>query len=473
MSQVRITKRLADDKKQLIYSEDVKIENTFFQWYDQAREKYQWKTWVVAVIEFIGTFLMTFMIIAPATFGLYSAETYGNSDFGQVIEEIFSFMFMRALWVAMGIWVLIILFNKISVNLNPAITISEMAAHNHLRAQGVVKILAQVSGGIVASYIALYLGIAWMGEVNSLDSIILGTHNFYQPNADVQLGFMIDSKPIVLADHQAYIAVQFFMEFILTFLLLLAVFATDHVNWSLRSWILALALLVLVSIGIRTDNVALNPARLIGPAMASATYNLNHAGAEIDAAALTALPLILIAELSAALLMYFIQGAMKTKFENRSTVKKDEIIQLAWAKILALEVIIDDGSVNKKTLYEMSSKELYKKAKNLGIDKIEDVPDVDLIDKISFVLIKKYLNSKLIAEQEEAKQKTSLVIDSKELLERIPSPIDGKKENTIDKESKVTKSITKTQTTSLPSTEEILEKRIEVITRTIINTNTK
>ncbi len=464
MSQTEVTARMEENKKQLNFIEPSNVENTFFQWYDQAREKYQWKTWVVATIEFIGTFLMTFMIIAPSTFGLYNAETYGNSDFGKGIELIFSFMFMRAMWVAFGIWVLIILFNKISVNINPAITIAEMAAHNHLRAQGVVKILAQVGGAIVASYIALYLGLAWMEDVTSIDSIQLGVHNFYQSDPNSQMGFIIDDNEINIAEHQVYIAVQFFMEFILTFLLLLAVFSTDHINWSIRSCILAIVLLVLVSIGIRTDNIALNPARLIGPAMASATYNLNHAGAEIDKGALATLPVMLIAELSAALLMYFIQGIGKTKFENVNAIKENETIKLAWAKILILEVLLEEATIDKKTLYEMSLNELELKTKKLKIKNIEELTREDLIDKISFVLVKKYLNNNLkIKENKLSLEKKQLIEKTKEIVDVV----------SLEKETNIKQLIKfkKISNINWSSINNDLKKRTKTIKNTIIKKN--
>ncbi|NQX83818.1 MAG: hypothetical protein HRS57_01340, partial [Mycoplasmataceae bacterium] len=70
--------------------------------------------------ELVGTFILTFLIISPSTFAFSS-----NPNLPSWFRTIFQIPLLSTLWPALVIGLAIILFYKISCNLNPAVTVFE------------------------------------------------------------------------------------------------------------------------------------------------------------------------------------------------------------------------------------------------------------------------------------------------------------------------------------------------------------
>ncbi|NOQ50241.1 MAG: hypothetical protein GQ557_01065 [Mycoplasmataceae bacterium] len=409
-----VTKRINYDKEEIGHVQANNFSSTFFKTYSIGRKKMVWKTWLVLLIEFIGTFLLTFLIIAPSVFGLYALESENFSGsaatFVEIFTKIFQPMFMRALWVGAGIWILIIWFNKISMNFNPVVTFAEMGAGNIDNSQGVLKIFIQVIAAILASAFAYLIANAAGIDVESLDSIRLGVHNSYLLGADDNV-FSYGTNMVVNPDTGFvriwYALLQFTLEFILTFGLLAVIFLTEKISIGPRSFIISIGIVILVSIGIRTNNIAINPARLLGPAIVATFINLTTPSSTIDSGAWQAIPLILSAEILAGYLMYYIVSTKNDKKVNNeiSTIKQQE--KNFWAKILTLEILLEETKTDHKSIYLMSSEELRKKAKTLGVAHIKEFDYDQLQTEVIIRLVEDHLdeslafNTEIIAREEE------------------------------------------------------------------------
>lgn len=227
-------------------------------------KKYRnWKTILLA--ELIGTYLLTLWIILPSTVGFDSMNNWWG--------YIWTLMFMKALWVAAFIVLIVYVLRYISVNLNPAVTIAEIAKGNDKLPIGLAKINIQFAGGIMAGFTALGLAILTDNSSSNLDAISplvryydfgnLGTSGWYD-------------NPILSKSYSdfnggqgAFVMSSMVLEFIYTFALLASVFYWQKsVSHNMRPIVIGLIVWVAVTLGLRTNNIALNPARLIGPAIA-------------------------------------------------------------------------------------------------------------------------------------------------------------------------------------------------------------
>ena len=241
------------------------------------KENGSWMDWVTWGVEFLGTFLMVFMILAPAAFNFSEGSLYYGAA-GEIVEVLFSTFAFKAFYVAFFIYVLVLLLRRVSANFNPAVSIVHMVRKDDSLITGFGKIAAQFAGAFAASYLAYYLsdiGGFWSSS-STLDSLV-PTLQFYDWQG------VSDTSAII--DYQAYYGFSIddnmswywlpvvLIEAVLTFALLGSVFMGGKwVTYRGRPVVIFAVLWIIIALGIRTNNVALNPARLVAPAVVAQQF---------------------------------------------------------------------------------------------------------------------------------------------------------------------------------------------------------
>ena len=222
----------------------------------------QWRAWWTWTIELIGTFLMVFMILSPAAFG------FSEGAQGKIIQNLFSTFFFKAFYAAFFIYVLVVMFRKVSSNFNPVVSIVHMVRKDDSVLVGSGKIVMQFAGAFAAAYLAQHLSEManiW-SPANSLDSVVptLKYYDWLGTSNDI----IISSSFDIEAHKNWYWIVVVMLEAIYTFALLGSVFmGGKYVSYKGRPLVIFLVLLIILTLGIRTSNISLNPARLIAPAV--------------------------------------------------------------------------------------------------------------------------------------------------------------------------------------------------------------
>lgn len=243
-------------------------------------KKYRnWKTILLA--ELIGTYLLTLWIILPSSVNFDSMNNWWG--------YIWSLMIMKALWVAGFIVFIVYVLRYISVNLNPAVTIGEIAKGNDKLPIGIAKINVQFVGGIMAGFTGLGLAILTDNNSSTLDAIspIVRWNDWSNIGSMGWYDNPIASKNYAdfNGGQAAFVASSMVLEFSYTFALLASVFYWEKkVSHNMRPIVIGLIVWLVVTLGVRTNNIALNPARLVGPAIAQTvgvnagflTNNINY-----------------------------------------------------------------------------------------------------------------------------------------------------------------------------------------------------
>lgn len=275
-------------------------------------KKYRnWKTILLA--ELIGTYLLTLWIILPSSVGFDSMNNWWG--------YIWTLMIMKALWVAGFIVFIVYVLRYISVNLNPAVTIAEIAKGNDKLPIGLAKINIQFAGGIMAGFTALGLAILTDNNTSNLDAIspLVRHYDF----SNLGAGGWYDN-PILSKSYNdfnggqgIFVMSSMILEFIYTYALLASVFYWQKkVSHNMRPIVIGLIVWLAVTLGLRTNNIALNPARLIGPAIAQ-SVGINS-GILISSSPINYTDwmwVYLISELSAASIFSMIELSKRKKLE--------------------------------------------------------------------------------------------------------------------------------------------------------------
>ncbi len=257
-----------------------------FKYLNKNSNELHWKLWVVLLVEVIGTFFMVFEIILP------SAIALGDSTMNNLphwlntgYNIIFGTYIMKAFWVTGFILLLIYICRKVSVNLNPAVTLSEAVSGHHTWGKAFSMIGIQFLGAFAAASFALgcsHWSGAWDATMSSnnvgtaLDGVqprfLVGQLSDYSfqhlfgwnktsliPESNIPLQLAI--SPLLIIIEAAF-----------TFALISTVIYFPKAGKITEKWrplLIAIPLTITVCIGIHTDNIALNPARLIAPAVVS------------------------------------------------------------------------------------------------------------------------------------------------------------------------------------------------------------
>ncbi len=257
------------------------------------KPKRVWSLPIILLVELIGTFAMVFEIIAPSALNLEQFIWYQN---------IFGTFIMKAFWVSGFILILIFLLRWCSVNLNPAVTLAEVAAGHTTRQQALWMIVIQFVGAFVAAYAAFWMG-SNMDVFNSTTDATLqyidGTYTLdavfprlilsptelvwfdgasWLVDGGVFVNAPIDGSGVgtfelwdatwgVNSTALLYLGIIVIIEVAFTWLLLWSVVGAKKVSHNARPFLIFMVLMVVVSLGIHTNNIALNPARLIAPSV--------------------------------------------------------------------------------------------------------------------------------------------------------------------------------------------------------------
>ncbi len=272
-----------------------------------GKPKKIWALGLVLLVELIGTFLMVFEIIAPSALQLEQFEWY---------NQVFGTYLMKAFWVAGFILILIFLLRWCSVNLNPAVTLAEVATGHVKKERAAWMIVIQVAGATLAAYAAYWMGanmevfnagvlshnsqyylgtytldavfpvlqlsqneLSWIGDATTnqwiADGVMTSTGKFVVAptghNGDISAMTAFfglwDAEWGYNSTALAWLAVVVAIEFVFTWLLLWSVVGAKRVSHNARPFLIFAVLMVVVTLGIHTNNIALNPARLVGPAV--------------------------------------------------------------------------------------------------------------------------------------------------------------------------------------------------------------
>lgn len=370
--------------------------NNVFKTYDENKGKLVWRLWFILMVELLGTFAMVFEIIAPNALQLGNADVVGKG-FSDFYNAVFGTFLMKAVWVTAFIWILIQICGKVSVNLNPAVTLTEVAEGKFGWNRASLMILVQVIGALAAAEMAYQIGHFMEVKAVTLDAV----HPVFQVPAWMDGGNFNETSHIwnskdgsvnTFWEVIGVVIIPVVLEMALTFLLLVSVFYGNFDNpekggvTQKRALMIFALVTVAVYIGIYTENIALNPARLLGPAIIGQAHSSADSAVEGN---LGFSVLYLMGELLAVLTFILIANAKHEKEGVTKETFRKEI------RILASEVMVTKARyewvlAGNKTLESMDKDELIKAAKFCEIDhSIEETKDdleYDILEWIIFGL---------------------------------------------------------------------------------------
>ncbi len=254
--------------------------NKYFKYLNPTSKELHWKLWVVLLIELLGTFLMVFEIIIPSAIGMGTNPNLGEG-FNTFYNIVFGNYLTKAIWVTGFILILIYALRKISVNLNPAVTLSEAISGHHTWGKAFSMIGIQFIGAFAAAFLALgcaHWSGAWADTKSTLDGVeprfLVG--DLSNGKWSLGLWFGIDKQNLIdgfsLAQQTGFSIVNIIIEAIFTFTLVATIIyfpKAGKVTGAWRPWVIVIPLTIMVALGIHTNNIAFNPARLIAPAVVS------------------------------------------------------------------------------------------------------------------------------------------------------------------------------------------------------------
>ncbi|BDU67486.1 MAG: hypothetical protein TYPL_1390 [Candidatus Tyloplasma litorale] len=389
---------------------------------DKDTNKKVWRLPIILLCEFIGTFLMVFEIIAPSALGLDQFNWYNN---------IFGTFIMKSFWVTFFILILIYVFRNISVNLNPAVTLGEVAVGNTPWKNAGPMIAIQFIGAIIAAYFAYWMGSSWsvfnsawesgtetldavypVIKVSSTEQVMFGWDNavYLDQLNGINLWEGIDGvNSTFVFSHTSWIAfdlVPFFIEATFTFILISTIVYFPKVRHGVRPYFIFFPLLIMVALGIHTNNIALNPARLIAPAFVSQTMG--------EAATLQFTWIFLLGELFAVLLVFKIESVKNTK-RKTSKIEISKKLSTLEKNYKILETKYDWMLKGKKNIENMTKRELIYSIKKLNFQDVisskleRDEIQEKLLEQL--ILKNKIENNKLELSKDEYVSDDSLKIE--------------------------------------------------------------
>lgn len=237
------------------------------------------KLWVILLAEFLGTIALTLWIIIPSTMAFTTPQAHTNNiNFWETWSNIWSLMFMKALWAALFVVFIVYLLRSISVNLNPAVTIAEIGYGNDPLSRGLLKILVQFCGGICAGFFAYLISDSmglWNSAENpanyqtSLDAVYpVWTHYTWDGSIDYNSALYTTKSYDEMDFGGLFVTISFFLEILYTGILIGGVFLFKNVTHFWRPIVVGIGVWLAVALGIRSANFSINPARMMGPAIA-------------------------------------------------------------------------------------------------------------------------------------------------------------------------------------------------------------
>ena len=267
----------------------------------------------ILLAETIGTFILVAGILLPGAIGVnLGAEAHGLTPgeelgfFWNSLNIIFSLIIFKALYVALLILVLVLVLIRWSVNLNPAVTLSEMALGNDSYKLGFTKITLQFISAIAASIFMVQV-VLWTSGADTfndaltlgynLDAVYPGFGYFNYGNIDFSTdtgwSSVYATKELTGTEFWWYWILSIGFEAVLTFALIISIFWGSKITAKQRPYVIFAVVWAILIVGLRVHAFALNPARLIGPAF------IEYIVTDGESYGLTFVPFYLLGELIA------------------------------------------------------------------------------------------------------------------------------------------------------------------------------
>ncbi len=243
----------------------------------------------ILIVEMLGTAILVGGILFPGAMGFNleaSAHTFGSEGFWNFMNFAFSTIVVKALWVALLIFFLVIFTIRWSANFNPAVSLAEVSVGNDSYALGMSKIFVQFIGAFAAVYftalviipnvsgktieIALQNGYGLDGTRPIMMHFNFGNVDFSDPST------YYATETLTQAKDAWYWLIQILIEAALTFTLITSVFiGGEKLSKMKRISLISVTVWLILLVGIRFNTIALNPARLMAPAIVSNQFGDN------------------------------------------------------------------------------------------------------------------------------------------------------------------------------------------------------
>ncbi len=348
------------------------------------------KTPLILISELVGTFILVFGILLPGALGVNlapEAHIWGSENFWNTLDAIFTSIAVKGLWVATLILVLVFMFRRWSVNLNPAVTLAEISLKNDTAALGVTKIVIQFVGafaGVFAAaavigftsteaYMQLYTTGTWAavdGGQSVLEVAKDGGYGldvtypmFKQINWDTISEGLSYSTTYLNGTEDAWSWIIFvLLEAALTFGLLASVFWGKKISHNVRPFVIWGIVWLLLIVGIRFDTIALNPARLIAPAVLEKVLMNSTDGLQFSS-------FYLIGELFAVALFHILVVRQRAKVEANVEPQKVE------------EFVSKEKTVEEKIVPVKNKKQKNAKVKVAIIEEEEEIELITIVEE--------------------------------------------------------------------------------------------
>ncbi len=374
------------------------VKENFFKTYDENKGKLVWRLWFILMVELLGTFAMVFEIIAPNALALGDPNVVGEG-FANFYNAVFGTFIMKAFWVTGFIWILIMICGKVSVNLNPAVTLGEVADGKFGWNRGFSMIGIQLLGAIAAAEAAYQIG-AIMSANSEFNTTLDAVYPVFQTPWYMGSGLeMGKTNPIwnegmnVFGSNSATfgqwaLAIFPFMiiEFVFTYLLISSVFEGKF-GFMGRSFVICIPLTITVALGIFTHNIALNPARLLGPAIIGQMHSA--ASSHATTATMQFTWIFLLGEIL-AVMVWFVRCGFKNKTDGTTREDFRREVRLLGSEVLSTRARYQWVLAGNRSLESMNKDELLYAAEFCNVDyspeETRDDLEYDIIEWIIFEL---------------------------------------------------------------------------------------
>ncbi len=248
---------------------------------NDTKEKKAVKTSKILASELIGTFLLVFGIIIWGAIGvdLPPASHAGNSEIWNTINKVFSTIVFKSFIVALLILILVVTLRRWSVNLNPAVTLSEVSKGNDTYSLGMMKIFVQFIGAFGATFLVGYIIMPAVSGTSAEAALANGysldgtqpifKHINYGALDWNNVGSWYTTESFMENSDAWYWFLQIILEAIFTFALIISVFWGGNLSENRRAFLIFFAVWAILVVANRFNTIAINPARLVAPAFVS------------------------------------------------------------------------------------------------------------------------------------------------------------------------------------------------------------
>lgn len=248
---------------------------------DDTKEEKVVKTSKILISELIGTFLLVFGIIIWGAIGvdLPASSHAADSAAWNTVNKVFSTIVFKSFLVALLILILVFTFRRWSVNLNPAVTLAEVSKGNDSYSLGMMKIGVQLIGAFGATFLVGYVIMPEVAGTSAEVALANGysldgtkpifKHINYEALKWGDVSTWYTTENFMANNNAWYWFIQLILEAVFTFGLIISVFWGGKMSENRRAFTIFFAVWAILIIANRFNTIALNPARLMGPAFVS------------------------------------------------------------------------------------------------------------------------------------------------------------------------------------------------------------